>query len=477
MATADWRTASSSAPSAQRHLATVRKADGLPPPPKFLAAYPGGGEPARNDSGDGKTAMSRSREICLAISVCAWILCAVQGFSAARGPRSAPRRGAAALRAHSGGDGFLLHVVPMVLPERLKWQDRVQLWQDVAEAEFEAQHLSMVQQYEAAFRSTARARELMRRDAYVVLEEAFERALAAGEDEEAKALQVMMIQVGAPPRAPKALAGLPRRRSAGRGAASAGGGGGGPAILEAEKIREALSDAAKNARSDKMKRWLDDLRAATLGEEPSVQRRAPEVRSSAPALSDQLRKGSIRVSTTSRVQTRSVEVSARSIYLKKELFRRAAELPDGDCATSRSVAAYLRSLKPPADATLADPSICFFLFRFTITNNADVPLRLVEGRWDIESAGGASGEVVTSADALPKEALLPGESVEISEACALQLPEEGARRELDGVRGNLARSVFGRVSGSYAIEGIDGTGAFDAKIEPFYLVKKAELPW
>mmetsp|Transcript_6201 Transcript_6201/g.17307 ORF Transcript_6201/g.17307 Transcript_6201/m.17307 type:complete len:516 (-) Transcript_6201:466-2013(-) len=273
---------------------------------------------------------------------------------------------------------------------------------------------------------------------------------------------------------------------------------GGAADMEAQPAVSAGTEAQSKKPASRLDRWLEGLAKRTLAlgkdgdaeaaPDAAMQRRPPAVKREplTPTLHKQLRKGSIRVSTSSKGETQAVQVHARAIYLKKELFGRAKDLPlENTDETSRRVADFLKSLKPPSPKILADPSTNFFLFRFRVTNNNEYPVRIHQACWEIESAGGSIGEVTTDGPALPKQVLHPGETMEFAEACALQLPPDSSRAEAEGVRGDLARSVYGRTSGAFRVQAepqddgvFRGNGEeFDAAIHPFYLVKKAELPW
>eukprot|EP00968_Pinguiococcus_pyrenoidosus_P015377 scaffold1415_cov242-Pinguiococcus_pyrenoidosus.AAC.2 len=423
------------------------------------------------------------------------------------------------------------------LPAKLAVQERLALWRQVHEAEFELQHAVLHGRKDVArsLRDTVKA--MKRRDAYIVLDEQLDDALRRQDVELAREVQQKMIQVGAPPieetkprrpwgSATKSLS--QRAREAEDAKQENAFDYEGPQLLDNISIsdllrretEERLRRADKNGvdaadlpdpKSKRLDEWLENLSdsvapsasstsstsstssASSASAENQLNSKSKARGNSSAAarkatLREELRRGSIRVSTSSKRQTRAVKVHARALYLNKELLTKKTGLPKKfKSEINRKVATYLKGVKPPSPEVLADPSISFFLFRFEIKNENDFPISITQATWNIESAGGAVGEVVTEGASLPAQMIKPGETVEFCEACALQLPAESAKSELEGVKGDLTKTVFGRVSGAFSFQrhlpSSDSVAVmvdaktFDAAIDPFFLVKMEELSW
>jgi ApaG protein len=103
----------------------------------------------------------------------------------------------------------------------------------------------------------------------------------------------------------------------------------------------------------------------------------------------------------------------------------------------------------------SEPGRFLFTYTVTITNEGDVPARLVSRHWFITDAGGATEEVVGDGVVGQQPHLSPGEEFEYTSFCVLRTPH-------------------GSMRGTYRMERDDGT-EFRARIAPFSLVMPGTL--
>eukprot|EP00968_Pinguiococcus_pyrenoidosus_P015415 scaffold1424_cov237-Pinguiococcus_pyrenoidosus.AAC.6 len=88
------------------------------------------------------------------------------------------------------------------LPPPMPYQERKALWTDISKMESRLSRAVNAEKFELASQLREELDEMRSKDRYKVLEDFFEKALGVQEMEQAKVIQKLMIEVGAPPELP-----------------------------------------------------------------------------------------------------------------------------------------------------------------------------------------------------------------------------------------------------------------------------------
>mmetsp|Transcript_16800 Transcript_16800/g.63966 ORF Transcript_16800/g.63966 Transcript_16800/m.63966 type:complete len:361 (-) Transcript_16800:77-1159(-) len=294
------------------------------------------------------------------------------------------------------------------LPPPMPYQERKALWTDISKMESRLSRAVNAEKFELASQLREELDEMRSKDRYKVLEDFFEKALGVQEMEQAKVIQKLMIEVGAPPELP-----VSRRPW---------GGGSRRLTRESRDADDAspMTGTGPGYLENPQRRERKPIRSGNRG------------RSSLP---EELRAG-IEAKDTSRAMTDDVLVEVRSFYSPEQS-------------------------KPAQNEFM-------FLYRVRITNKGDRTVRLLQRKWEIESASGGK-EIAQGPGVIGTQPFLePGQSFEYTSAVP--------------IRGRVARrsgaAVVGRMSGVYVMrveEDESGKGSsdpFEVRIAPFYLLLK-----
>lgn len=123
-------------------------------------------------------------------------------------------------------------------------------------------------------------------------------------------------------------------------------------------------------------------------------------------------------------------------------------------ATTRGVRVEVRSAYVPERSSPED-DFYFFAYRVRITNEGDVPVKLVSRHWIITDGGGRVQEVKGPGVIGEQPLLTRGQTFEYTSACPLSTP-------------------VGSMHGTYQMISAEGD-MFDARIAPFTLARPQSL--